>query len=113
MRIATVAEAVQSLSRSRQSAILLVTADPMCGNSAFGALSFLPEEAVALLMNTGSAVIGATSTDEFVRLRDMAAELEQAFHDQPRLAAEAMLFHSGTLVYRLTCDGVQPSLLAA
>lgn len=112
MRIATIAEAVQSLSRTRQSAILMVTADPMCGSSAFLPLSFLPREAVATLMATGTVVLGATSTDEFVQMRDMADEFEQAFEDQPRLGAEAMLFHTGTLIYRITCDGVAPSMVA-
>jgi len=113
MRIATVAEAVQSLSRTRQSAILLVTADPMCGSTAFLHLGFLPQDAVATLMLTGTVVLGATSPDEFVAMRDMADRFEEAFDAQPRLGAEALLFHTGTLVYRLTCDGVQPSQLAA
>ena len=112
MRIATIAEAVQSLSHSCQSAILIVVADPMCGGSAFAPLAFLPEEAVATLMTSGTVVIGATSPDEFVQMRDMADEFEQAFDDQPRLGAEAMLFHTGTLIYRITCDGVAPSMVA-
>ncbi len=112
MRIATIAEAIQSLSRSRQSAILMVVADPMCGGSAFAPLAFLPEEAVATLMATGTVVIGATLPEEFIQLRDMADAFERTFHDQPRLGAEAMLFHSGTLIYRLTCDGVAPSMVA-
>lgn len=113
MRIATTAEAVQSLSRTRLSAILLITADSTCGDSAFRALSFLPADAVATLTHSGSVVIGAESVDDFVAMRDMASAFEEAFDDQARLGAEALLFHSGTLIYRLTCDGVQPSRLAA
>ena len=113
MRSTTLAMAIQSLSLAQDSAILLVTADPVCGDSAYLALSFMPEDAVAILKHSGTVVVKAETTDEYLRMRAMTNHFEIAFDDQPRLGAEAVFFQAGTLVYRNTCDGVQPSRLAA
>jgi hypothetical protein len=113
MRIANAETAIQSLSRTQNSAILLVTADPTCGDSAFQALDFLPEDAVETLRHSGTVVLRAEGEEEWSELRGMTKSFVTAFEDEKRLCGEAILFQAGTPVFQIVGDGREASRLAA
>lgn len=113
MRTANTATAIQSLSKMQNSAILLITADPSCGNSAFQVLGFLPDGALVTLKFSGSVVVKADTMDEYLELRGMKAAIEDAFESEARLGGEAILLQAGTPVFQLCCEGTLPSDLAA
>ena len=113
MRSATVATAMQSMSKIQNATILLITADPTCGDTAFRALDFLDDETVEMLKFSGSVVVKAQEDYETILMKAFASRFVSAFAAQQRLGAEAVLFEGGRTIYQIATAGTVLTPLAA